>query len=153
MRLEHLCEAVSQYPELRQLSFELVIRFVRLCCIAKGFLILHQKDSRHPPQKLPGQVVDVLANALQLELVTVTTCWKALHDAVWDVETVTPTADEIEVYIKYGLPVGIGERTVIYPHGGPTHFCFQPLMTCILLPACVSYSAARITATTMRYLH
>ena len=79
MRLEHFCEAVSLYPELHQLSFELIIRFMRLCCIAKGYLILHQKDSRHPPQKLPGQVVDVLANALQLELVNVTTCWKALH--------------------------------------------------------------------------
>ena len=149
MELNDIASIVQRSPLLSVVSLESLSKFIRLCCIAKPVIQWSQLDIGSPCPKLPLRILTFLANAVTIvpnakqNLDIIEGLWEAFKNEIWEHPEVVINNEEVNIFHKFGLPLGIGAllRSSIKVHRVLTSSLELP-KCCILQPV----SAKSLTA-------
>jgi hypothetical protein len=95
--MQTIYETLSKYSNLPQvLTMEAAMRFVRLAAYLKRAIIHLLKSCTNedsPPLKLPQEILQFLASAMQLTYEQTTGCWEAFRNSVWNYSSIEHSAN------------------------------------------------------------
>jgi hypothetical protein len=123
MNLNAITHALHQFPSLSVLTFDEIMRFTRLCCLAKPAIQLRLQILGNAPSNLPARVVIVLAKALGHDVHIIQDSWSAFKDMIWDHNIITPSGEEIELFNESGLIEGLGAPASIFVYSTTLILC------------------------------
>ncbi|KAF7332740.1 hypothetical protein MKEN_00157500 [Mycena kentingensis (nom. inval.)] len=107
------------------LTLDQTMRFSRLLAVIKNDIVLVYPAST-PTTKAPPLLSPVfqefIAEAVDIELPTVSSAWRRLKDDIWKLSPPVLNEEEEEYFRKYGWKRGLTSLT-LYP---PTHYCDNP---------------------------